>query len=176
MRTVETIDNEIKELRERMTSVKGTETEVYTRIVGYYRAVKNWNKGKRDEYNKRKLFTQPGKVSLRDVAESAVSTATFNDTPEPKRATLSDSTSDPAEYIYFYRTTCPNCPPVRNWLDNSHLNGEAVNVDKKEGFALAASYQIFVSPTVIFLDNEGREMYRATNIDALDALFSKVPV
>jgi ribonucleoside-triphosphate reductase len=33
------------------------ETEVYSRIVGYYRPVKNWNDGKRAEYTDRKEFT-----------------------------------------------------------------------------------------------------------------------
>lgn len=32
------------------------ETEVYARIVGYYRPVKNWNDGKRAEYKNRKEF------------------------------------------------------------------------------------------------------------------------
>lgn len=32
------------------------QTEVYARIVGYYRAVKNWNNGKREEFNERKMF------------------------------------------------------------------------------------------------------------------------
>ena len=34
----------------------GEETEVYTRIVGYYRPVKNWNHGKKSEYRERKTF------------------------------------------------------------------------------------------------------------------------
>ncbi len=34
----------------------GEETEVYTRIVGYYRPVKNWNHGKKSEYNDRKTY------------------------------------------------------------------------------------------------------------------------
>ncbi|NLD95013.1 MAG: ribonucleoside triphosphate reductase, partial [Fibrobacter sp.] len=34
----------------------GQETEVYSRIVGYYRPVKNWNDGKRAEYGDRKEF------------------------------------------------------------------------------------------------------------------------
>ena len=177
MRTVETINNEINELKESMLNVKGTDTEVYTRIVGYYRAVKNWNKGKRDEYNHRKLFSQPDKVSFKDAAGSAVSTVTFNEVAEPQQTSvISASSSDPAGYIYFYRTTCPNCPPVRNWLEGSHIAGEAVNVDEKEGFAKASEYQIFVSPTVVFHDEKGHEMYRATNVNALDALFSKVTV
>jgi ribonucleoside-triphosphate reductase len=35
----------------------GQEAEVYTRVVGYYRPVKMWNKGKREEYACRKVFS-----------------------------------------------------------------------------------------------------------------------
>lgn len=38
----------------------GEETEVYSRIVGYYRPVQNWNPGKRSEYRSRTAF-DPGK-------------------------------------------------------------------------------------------------------------------
>lgn len=34
----------------------GAETEVYSRVVGYLRPVKQWNKGKREEFRKRKTF------------------------------------------------------------------------------------------------------------------------
>ncbi|MFN2268141.1 MAG: ribonucleoside triphosphate reductase [Desulfonatronovibrio sp.] len=34
----------------------GSETEVYTRVVGYYRPVKMWNKGKQAEYQDRVVF------------------------------------------------------------------------------------------------------------------------
>ena len=33
--------------------VKAIKTEVYSRIVGYYRPVQNWNKGKREEFSQR---------------------------------------------------------------------------------------------------------------------------
>ncbi|MDA3862579.1 MAG: hypothetical protein PF689_01785 [Deltaproteobacteria bacterium] len=36
--------------------VKVIETEVYSRVVGYYRPVRNWNKGKRSEFSQRKLI------------------------------------------------------------------------------------------------------------------------
>lgn len=40
------------------------ETEVYSRIVGYYRPVSQWNKGKKQEYSERKvyLFDEENKV------------------------------------------------------------------------------------------------------------------
>ena len=34
----------------------GKETEVYSRITGYYRPVKNWNAGKVQEFNMRKEY------------------------------------------------------------------------------------------------------------------------
>ena len=36
----------------------GAECEVYARIVGYYRSVRNWNKGKKEEYRERVMFRQ----------------------------------------------------------------------------------------------------------------------
>ncbi|MGB9662090.1 MAG: ribonucleoside triphosphate reductase [Moorellaceae bacterium] len=38
----------------------GREAEVWSRIVGYYRPVKNWNKGKQAEFNQRRVFTLAG--------------------------------------------------------------------------------------------------------------------
>lgn len=34
----------------------GMATEVYSRVVGYYRPIQNWNKGKREEFAHRKTF------------------------------------------------------------------------------------------------------------------------
>ena len=59
MRTIAEIDAEIAETQQELDTVRGDETEVYARIVGYYRSVRNWNKGKRDEYNQRLSFTVP---------------------------------------------------------------------------------------------------------------------
>ena len=32
-------------------------TEVYSRVVGYYRPVQQWNRGKQEEYQNRKTFS-----------------------------------------------------------------------------------------------------------------------
>ncbi len=49
-------ETRLDELKKQLDSVVGTETEVYTRIVGYYRSVRNWNPGKREEYRHRAVF------------------------------------------------------------------------------------------------------------------------
>ncbi len=41
----------------------GKETEVYSRIVGYYRPVKNWNEGKQEEYKFRKEYDEKKSMS-----------------------------------------------------------------------------------------------------------------
>ncbi len=34
----------------------GMKTEVYTRVCGYHRPVKNWNRGKQEEFKERKVY------------------------------------------------------------------------------------------------------------------------
>lgn len=57
-RTLEEIDAEIASTKKELNDVHGTETEVYSRIVGYYRNVKNFNAGKAEEYKHRVMFDQ----------------------------------------------------------------------------------------------------------------------
>ena len=39
-----------------MKKIKAMATEVYSRVVGYYRPVKNWNIGKQQEFKDRVLI------------------------------------------------------------------------------------------------------------------------
>ena len=50
------IDSEIAAKKAELLQTVGTPCEVYTRIVGYYRPLKNWNPGKMEEYKDRKVF------------------------------------------------------------------------------------------------------------------------
>lgn len=58
-RDIKQIDAEIEKLTEQMNAVTGTPCEIYTRIVGYYRNIKNWNPGKAAEFEDRKYFEVP---------------------------------------------------------------------------------------------------------------------
>lgn len=50
------IQLKIEKLESDKKAIQGTPCEVYARIVGYYRAVKNWNAGKSQEYKERVNF------------------------------------------------------------------------------------------------------------------------
>ena len=43
-------------MEDKKTGVCGKATEVYSRIVGYFRPVANWNKGKQQEFADRKTY------------------------------------------------------------------------------------------------------------------------
>ena len=58
----------IEELRSELASVKGMECEVYSRVVGYFRPVKQWNNGKQEEYADR--VTYDGKVPQETTARA----------------------------------------------------------------------------------------------------------
>lgn len=52
----------------------GKETEVYSRVVGFYRPTKLWNKGKKEEYRLRKEFSL-SKADLRQNSNEEKETA-----------------------------------------------------------------------------------------------------
>jgi len=59
LKTRDELNAKIAELKVKVETVKGSECDVYTRIVGYYRSVKNWNAGRRAEFDKRLPFKIP---------------------------------------------------------------------------------------------------------------------
>ena len=159
MDRVKKIEEEINLLEKELSEVKGKETEVYTRIVGYYRAVKNWNKGKREEYRHRVCFSglhaEPNaKVNAKEE-EVVVDSFTQKNGDEI------------SSYSYFYRKTCPNCPPVKKYLDKLEIHGESIDSDTPEGIILAKEKGILSVPTVIFSDSQKKEIYRAKNLKDL---------
>ena len=68
MRTLEQVNADIEKVKSALTNVKGIETEVYARIVGYYRSVRNWNKGKREEFGHRVMFEAETAEKKEDLA------------------------------------------------------------------------------------------------------------
>lgn len=198
------LDEQIAQVRSELENVHGTQTEVYARIVGYYRAVRNWNKGKADEFKKRKMFEldcdeRPDAVSQRpklsaeslsespqkelDLRDSALYTISTNSAenaqPETEigQSEIFYDTESPqtiSSYELFARRTCPNCPPVKDFLLGLSLQGKLVDVDTEEGLSEAAVKGVFSAPTVIFYDERGKEVSRAHNVPDIEEILSAV--
>ena len=174
-RTLSEINQEIAETKAALKDVHGTETEVYARIVGYYRAVKNWNKGKRDEFDQRKMFTLEASNEY-DITEADGSCACTAPSKMAKEEASPVLNTETATYEIFTRKTCPNCPPVKEFVSKLDMPGRSIDVDTKEGLAEAAEKGIFASPTVIFYNKAGVETARCHNVEELEAVFNKVAV
>ena len=175
-KTLEQIEKEIAETKAALENVHGTETEVYARIVGYYRSVRNWNKGKRHEFDMRKLFTLEDsnmyETSEADSQCECVAPAKMG-AVETNAAITSNEVSS---YELFIRKTCPNCPPVKAYMADVAVNGRSIDVDTEEGLAEAAKKGIFAAPTVICYDANGNETARCHSVEELQAVFEKVAV
>lgn len=158
MRTIQEIEADIDQVQHDITNVQGTTTEVYARIVGYYRSVRNWNRGKREEYNHRKLFVTENDSINEHLLSGAVNTIDIE-----KQTVTSDkeSSGEISRYELFVRKTCPNCPPVKDCCSRMPFSGTLIDVDTAEGFEKAQQYGIFSAPTVIFFDEANREVSRA---------------
>jgi len=53
-------EEEIEKLKLELENVRGSKTEVYSRICGYYRDVKQWNVGQKQSFEDRVEFEPVG--------------------------------------------------------------------------------------------------------------------
>lgn len=182
------IEARIAELRGELAKVEGRPTEVYSRIVGYYRSVRNWNAGKRSEYAERRTFEMPSglasmpqgipKAPNSAKEEEVAATASPGGTAAVGAGSLADAASQaggrPAKvagtgFLVFTRAACPNCPPVANYVAGQGLAATFVDVDREEGLELARRHGVLATPTVLGLDSQGRELFRALDLGQLKA-------
>ena len=175
-RTIEAIEKEIAETKAELEDVHGTETEVYARIVGYYRAVKNWNKGKKDEFSHRKLFTLDDSEYTISSADSPCQCSEIQAVIRQEQYENTETASSGSRYELFTRRTCPNCPPVKEFMQAIPLEGTEIDVDTEEGLSSAASKGVFAPPTVIVYGENGAEIARGHNVEELTAIFDSILV
>jgi len=65
------------------------------------------------------------------------------------------------EFLVFTTPTCPNCPVVKEYLQNQDkIKGKMVDASTSEGLELARKYEVTAVPTVIFFQDD-KEINRA---------------
>lgn len=172
-RSLSQVEEEIAQIQEELKDVHGTQTEVYARIVGYYRAVRNWNKGKADEFKHRKMFTLEDSNRY-DVTEAdkPCACSKVSKVAQVQKSSTIASNEQIASYDIFVRKTCPNCPPVKEYMSNINLTGNMIDVDTQEGLSEAALKGVFAAPTVIVYNEKHEEIARGHNVEELTAIFA----
>ena len=125
----------------------GSSVEVYSRITGYYRPVKNWNDGKSQEYKDRvtyKIDDTDDRECKKEVEKKA--------THEVKNAST--------KALLFVTKTCPNCEIAKRALNEANIPYEVV--DAEEEVDLTHEFKITQAPTLI--TKEGEKIANASNI------------
>lgn len=164
MRTLSQIDAEIAKVSAELQDVHGQEAEVYTRIVGYYRSVRNWNKGKREEYGIRKLF-QADEDFLKNHSTTAVKENTLATTE------FCFENAQIAKIEVYIKENCPNCPAVVEYCKDKKLNVTEYNVETKNGLENAIKNEVRSAPTVICYDKNNTEITRFYSVADLQNAF-----
>ncbi|MDR2048850.1 MAG: anaerobic ribonucleoside-triphosphate reductase [Treponema sp.] len=180
MRNLEVIEKDLAAAREALSQVTGTPAEVYSRIVGYYRSVRNWNRGKREEYGERLMFNPacaPRQVSPpRDSAgradpagsEPASAGVAVNSAAD----SAAETTAVSARLLLFVRPACPACPPAKAAAGKLGLPVDLVDADTDEGLAEAVRRSVMSTPTAILLSESGKELARARDPDGISRLLA----
>ncbi len=167
----------------------GGQTEVYSRITGYYRPVQNWNDGKAQEYKDRKVYnighsnlthSGPNPAPIDEpmtAAEKAVDVqvavaereAPFKvevapvteaqSAPAPQPAAPSRSSAPGA--ILFKTPTCPNCKAAAALLQKAGIEYLALNANEEK--ELVEKYGVKQAPTLVLLDGDKVEKYRGVS-------------
>ncbi len=132
----------------------GKETEVYSRITGYYRPVKNWNAGKSQEYKERRSY----------VIETSVLT---HEGPLGSDAACDGGCAGtPAllDGVYLFASaTCPNCKIAEALLTKAGI--AYTKVLAEENVVLTESLGIKQAPTLVSVaDGKTEKFVSVANI------------
>ena len=135
----------------------GKDTEVWSRITGYYRPVQNWNDGKVQEFNDRKEYNIghshfTGGIHRHEAGCCCGDTVAHGMQPEEVGAVSAVRTAQ-----LFTRTTCPNCRVAEKLLDKAGFAYE--NLTAEEHPELCREYGIQGAPTLVLSDGVHFEKY-----------------
>lgn len=127
----------------------GNETEVYSRITGYYRPVQNFNDGKAQEFKDRKvydIFNSHLKKEERTVDHAHCGCGCG----EKNVAVDTD-----ARFVLFATKTCPKCKIAAQLLEKAGISYEKLFVE--ENVELATELALKQAPTLVIYKGDTAE-------------------
>ncbi len=138
----------------------GKEAEVYSRITGYYRPVKNWNDGKTQEFKDRKVY-DIGRSHLRraGIAGSQVTVEA-----RPAAPALS------GELMLFATRTCPNCAQAEKLLGQAGVPYRKVLAEENPD--LTVRYGVRQAPTLVMED--GKDPVKLVGLGAIRTFLDEI--
>ena len=135
-------------MSETVNAPQRTKCEIWTRVMGYHRPVSQYNLGKKSEFYSRTYFRSVAEDNARLVEKYG-------------QTSLIDAAEGRSQLLLFTTSTCPKCPAAKNWLDSNAVNYEAIDNRRVDFMELAEKYDVQSVPTLIAIDCDGKEMWRA---------------
>jgi ribonucleoside-triphosphate reductase len=139
----------------------GKEAEVYSRITGYYRPVKNWNDGKSQEFKDRRTYNIDRSNELHpeiNVGCCGVRTVSMMAAPVEE---VCECEEGGAKVYLFATKTCPNCKMAGIFLDKAGIAYEKLYAD--EHVDLVDKFKVKEAPTLVVVEGD-REIAKAANL------------
>ena len=142
--------------------VCGKEAEVYSRITGYYRPVKNWNKGKAEEFKERQTYSFDGMTTRKftDFSTAVKPEVTAREMPQEKPAPAG-AEGEADGVLLFTTPTCPNCVMAKKLLNEKNVSYEVV--DATRNIDLAKKFGIYAAPTLLVVKDGKAETYASVS-------------
>ena len=117
----------------------GKEAEVYSRITGYYRPVKNWNAGKSQEYKERKVY---------DISSSVLTHCGPKEPVAIEAAPVAEEKPLLADGLYLFASkTCPKCKVAESLLGKGEIAYEKLFAE--DNVPLFEALKIKQAPTLV---------------------------
>ena len=76
-------------------------------------------------------------------------------------------------YKLFTTQTCPNCPPVKEFMQTVEMEGEQIDATTDSGREDAIKHGIMAVPTVLFLDENGEVVKKANTVEEVKHILSE---
>ena len=118
----------------------GKETEVYSRITGYYRPLKNWNAGKTQEFKERKEYDAINSMNVHTEKSDRI-------IRDEECEVKSEYKNPNKEILLFATKTCPKCKMAEMMLDKANISYRII--DAEENVELTKKYNVTEAPTMI---------------------------
>lgn len=145
----------------------GGQTEVYSRITGYYRPVQNWNDGKAQEFKDRTVYNL-GASHLKNER-------TVSHTVEDGKHEDAPKASNGAKVMLFTTKTCPNCKIAYTLLDKANIGYEKIDAEAQEDLTMNTAsdrLRLLSSPTATDMRASSIFQTSKSSLSSADALIN----
>ncbi|MEA4933852.1 MAG: ribonucleoside triphosphate reductase, partial [Lawsonibacter sp.] len=138
----------------------GKETEVYSRITGYYRPVKNWNDGKTQEFQDRKVYDL-GHSTLHRAGRAGSQVAITDSQAAVGESGVKGVSS--GDLMLFATRTCPNCRQAEEQLQRAGIPWRKVLAEENPD--LTTRYGVRQAPTLVA--DDGTDPIKVVGLGAI---------